>query len=90
MPWALGCFSSNSAQQARLGAAAPALAPALMALNTSAIYLGQAVGAASGGWLIAHARLCGRSAGSAWPGWSPAIALSLWATRARRARRRMI
>jgi predicted MFS family arabinose efflux permease len=52
-PWALGCFSSNSAQQARLGAAAPALAPALMALNTSAMYLGQAVGAAGGGALVA-------------------------------------
>ena len=52
-PWALGCFSSNSAQQARLGSAAPALAPALMALNTSAMYLGQAVGAAGGGALVA-------------------------------------
>jgi predicted MFS family arabinose efflux permease len=37
-PWALGCFSSNSAQQARLGQAAPVLAPALMALNSSAMY----------------------------------------------------
>jgi MFS transporter, DHA1 family, inner membrane transport protein len=54
VPWALGCFSSNSAQQARLGAVAPALAPALMALNTSAMYLGQAVGAGSGGVLLAH------------------------------------
>ena len=54
IPWAFGCFSSNSAQQARLSAAAPALASALLALNTSAIYLGQAAGAASGGWLIAH------------------------------------
>ena len=53
-PWALGCFSSNSAQQARLGAAAPALAPALMALNTSAMYLGQGVGAAGGGLLVAR------------------------------------
>lgn len=52
-PWALGCFSSNSAQQARLGAAAPALAAALMALNTSAMYLGQAIGAAGGGALVA-------------------------------------
>ena len=67
IPWALGCFSSNSAQQARLGAAAPALAPALIALNTSAIYLGQAAGAASGGWLIAHGGY-GALAGSAWPG----------------------
>jgi predicted MFS family arabinose efflux permease len=54
-PWALGCFSSNSAQQARLGLAAPALAPALMALNTSAMYVGQAIGAAGGGALVAAA-----------------------------------
>jgi predicted MFS family arabinose efflux permease len=53
VPWALGCFATNSGQQARLGLAAPALAPALMALNTSAIYLGQALGAASGVWLVA-------------------------------------
>ena len=53
-PWALGTFSSNSTQQARLGLAAPALAPALLALNTSAIYLGQAAGAAGGGWLLSH------------------------------------
>ena len=54
VPWGLACFSMQSMQQARLGAAAPLLAPALMALNTSAIYLGQAAGAAGGGWLIAH------------------------------------
>jgi DHA1 family inner membrane transport protein len=54
IPWGLGCFSTNSGQQARLSAAAPAWAPALMALNTSAIYLGQAVGAAQGGaWIAA-------------------------------------
>ncbi|MES2990984.1 MAG: MFS transporter [Pseudomonadota bacterium] len=78
VPWALGCFSSNSTQQARLGMAAPALAPALMALNTSAIYLGQAVGAASGGWLISH----GGYAPLSWFGLAwllAAIALSLWA-----------
>ena len=80
VPWALGCFSSNSAQQARLGQAAPALAPALMALNTSAIYVGQAAGAASGGWLISHT-------GYAWLSWAGlvwmaiAIAVSLWAGR---------
>ena len=80
IPWALGCFSSNSTQQARLGMAAPALAPALMALNTSAIYLGQAVGAASGGWLIAH----GGYAPLNWFGLAwllAAIMLSLWAGR---------
>jgi predicted MFS family arabinose efflux permease len=52
IPWALGCFSSNSAQQARLVGIAPALAAASIALNTSAMYAGQAIGAASGGWLI--------------------------------------
>ena len=59
---ALGCFSTNSAQQARLVVAAPALAPGSMALNSSAIYIGQAVGAAAGGWLIAHDA-------SAWMNW---------------------
>ncbi len=80
VPWGLGCFASNSTQQARLGQAAPALAPALMALNTSAIYLGQAAGAASGGWLIAHTSY-------EWLNWAglvwmvAAIGLSLWAGR---------
>ncbi|HKX39711.1 MAG TPA: MFS transporter [Burkholderiaceae bacterium] len=80
VPWALGCFSSNSGQQARLSFAAPALAPALMALNTSAIYLGQAAGAASGGWLIAHAGYAPLNwAGLVWV--VAAMLLSLWAAR---------
>ncbi len=54
IPWAFACFAGNSAQQARLGHEAPALAPALMALNSSAIYLGQAAGAGSGGWIVAQ------------------------------------
>ncbi len=54
IPWALGCFSSNSAQQARLVGIAPALASGSIALNTSAMYAGQAIGAGSGGWLIAR------------------------------------
>lgn len=54
IPWALGCFSSNSAQQARLVGIAPALASASIALNSSAMYAGQAVGASTGGWLIAN------------------------------------
>jgi predicted MFS family arabinose efflux permease len=57
VPWALGCFSANSAQQARLAAAAPGQAPALMALNTSAIYIGQGLGAAGGGAMVAAAGL---------------------------------
>lgn len=54
VPWALGCFSANSAQQARLVHMAPALAPATVALNTSALYGGQALGSALGGGLIAQ------------------------------------
>jgi predicted MFS family arabinose efflux permease len=52
IPWALGCFASNSAQQARLVGIAPNLAAGSIALNTSAVYAGQAIGAASGGLLI--------------------------------------
>jgi predicted MFS family arabinose efflux permease len=54
IPWALGCFSANSAQQARLVGIAPPLAAASVALNSSAMYAGQAIGAASGGWLISR------------------------------------
>lgn len=57
IPWALGCFSSNSAQQARLVGIAPALAAGSIALNSSAMYAGQALGAGSGGWLIANDRM---------------------------------
>lgn len=79
-PWALGCFASNAGQQARLVQAAPVLAPALVALNSSAMFTGQALGAASGGAVMTAA------------GWGPlhwmglawmlaAVALSAWATR---------
>jgi len=89
VPWALGCFASNSAQQARLGIAAPALAPALMALNTSAIYAGQAIGAAGGGALVAAQTAAGASGASIYDGlhvvalaWVlAALALSAWAQR---------
>lgn len=79
-PWALGCFASNSAQQARLALAAPALATALIALNSSAMYAGQFAGAGSGGALIATRGWDGlHLAGLAWL--LAAIALSLWAAR---------
>jgi MFS transporter, DHA1 family, inner membrane transport protein len=54
VPWALSGFAANSGQQARLGGLSPRLAPALMALNTSAIYLGHAVGASGGAWVLTH------------------------------------
>jgi predicted MFS family arabinose efflux permease len=83
-PWALACFASNSAQQARLGHLAPQLTSALMAMNTSAIYLGQAMGAAGGGALLASHGMGALS----WVGLSwmlAALALSVWATRHLRA-----
>jgi predicted MFS family arabinose efflux permease len=52
IPWGLGVFATNSAQQARLLHLSPSLASASIALNSSAIYAGQAIGAAVGGWLI--------------------------------------
>lgn len=54
VPWALSGFATNSGQQARLGSLSPKLAPALMALNTSAIYLGHALGATGGSWVLNH------------------------------------
>lgn len=57
VPWALGCFAGNSAQQARLVHLSPVLAPASVALNTSAMYAGQGLGAALGGALIAQGHL---------------------------------
>lgn len=55
--WGLGTFSSNSLQQSRLITHEPALASASVALNTSTIYLGQAIGAATGARLIAEKAL---------------------------------
>jgi MFS transporter, DHA1 family, inner membrane transport protein len=52
--WGLGFASTNSMQQVRLVAAAPPLASATVALNTSVLYIGQAVGSAIGGLLFAH------------------------------------
>lgn len=60
--WGLGSFSSNSLQQSRLVAVAPTLAAATVALNTSAVYLGQSIGAAAGGFVIDD----GITAGIAW------------------------
>lgn len=50
--WGLGCFSFNGAQQVRLVELAPQLASASVALNSSALYMGQAFGALAGGLII--------------------------------------
>jgi predicted MFS family arabinose efflux permease len=87
VPWALGCFASNSAQQARLVGLAPTLASGSIALNSSAMYAGQAIGAASGGWLITTTGSMDllHWVGSA--GLLLAIAASAWASRLQAAQR---
>jgi predicted MFS family arabinose efflux permease len=82
IPWALGCFSSNSAQQARLVGIAPALATGSIALNTSAMYAGQALGAGSGGWLIARDGM-GSLHWFGFTGLVAAMGMSWWAARQR-------
>ena len=80
VPWALGCFASNSAQQARLSSSSPAYASALLALNTSASYVGQAAGAGGGGALLAAGGFALLPwAALAWM--TAAIGLSLWVAR---------
>ncbi|MEA2919310.1 MAG: transporter, family, inner rane transport protein [Bradyrhizobium sp.] len=57
--WGLGFASTNSMQQVRLVVAAPTLASASVSLNTSVLYIGQAVGSAIGGVLYARDLLYG-------------------------------
>lgn len=79
LPWAISIFATNSAQQARLVGFAPALASGSVALNTSAMYAGQAIGTALGGLLISR----GRMDDLHWYGLAIlvlALSASLWAT----------
>jgi len=78
VPWSFGCFAAQSSQHARLSSLAPPLAPASMALNSAAIYVGQAIGAATGGAMLAVSGF----SHLAWAalGWVVvAIGLSQWA-----------
>ena len=78
-PWAISIFATNSAQQARLVGFAPAFASASVALNTSAMYAGQAIGTAIGGLLISNDRMTDLH----WYGLVVlmlALVASLWAT----------
>jgi predicted MFS family arabinose efflux permease len=59
MCWGFGFAAINSMQQARLAAAAPDLASVSIALNTSVLYVGQAVGSGIGGLLFAGGHLHG-------------------------------
>jgi predicted MFS family arabinose efflux permease len=75
--WGLGCFSVNGSQQARLIMMAPRLASASVALNSSAIYLGQAIGAFVGGLIISSVGTQGLSYFGAVP-MALGIAVSLY------------
>jgi predicted MFS family arabinose efflux permease len=57
--WGLGFAATNSMQQVRLVAAAPPLAPASVSLNTSVLYVGQAIGSFVGGLFYARELLHG-------------------------------
>jgi predicted MFS family arabinose efflux permease len=82
--WGLGGFAMNSTQQGRLANMAPGLTPVSIALNTSCMYLGQALGTPVGAAVLeANAGTLGYQ----WLGWfgAPfmlaAIALSLYVDR---------
>jgi predicted MFS family arabinose efflux permease len=51
--WGFASWGLITAQQARLVALAPALAPVSLSMNSSAIYLGSAMGAAAGALVVA-------------------------------------
>lgn len=63
--WGLASWALITAQQARLVALAPALAPVSLSMNSSAIYLGSAIGAAVGALVIANGAI-------EWLGWAAA------------------
>jgi predicted MFS family arabinose efflux permease len=81
--WGLGFASTNSMQQVRLVGAAPVLASASVSLNTSVLYIGQAVGSAIGGMLYARDLLYG--AGYVSVGFVALALLTVMLTRPRQA-----
>ncbi|HEX7883994.1 MAG TPA: MFS transporter [Afipia sp.] len=54
IPWGLAFSPANSMQQVRLAAVAPLFASASVSLNSSGLYIGQAIGSGIGGVLFAH------------------------------------
>jgi predicted MFS family arabinose efflux permease len=75
--WGSGNFSANSMQQVRLVNLAPPLSSVSVALNTSAIYLGQFIGAGVGGLLLTDAIATPASRALPWVG-LPIFALAMW------------
>ena len=87
--WGLGGFAINATQQGRLANLAPGLAPVSIALNTSCIYLGQAIGTPIG---VAVLEARPGEGGFQWLGpWGIpfmllALVVSLWVERLRKER----
>jgi predicted MFS family arabinose efflux permease len=78
--WGLGFAATNSMQQVRLVAAAPRLASASVSLNTSVLYVGQAIGSALGGILYSRGLL--HASGYAGMGFlALALILVVWSRR---------
>jgi DHA1 family inner membrane transport protein len=75
--WGSGNFSANSMQQVRLVNLAPPLSSVSVALNTSAIYLGQFIGAGAGGLVLTHAVMSPASRALPWIG-LPIFVVALW------------
>lgn len=77
--WGLGFAAVNSMQQARLAAAAPDLASASIAMNSSILYVGQAIGSALGGLLFAggHIHLVGY-AGASFAAAATVLLIATW------------
>jgi predicted MFS family arabinose efflux permease len=75
--WGSGNFSANSMQQVRLVNLAPPLASVSVALNTSAIYLGQFIGAGLGGLVLTHEVIHPASRALPWIG-LPIFAFAMW------------
>jgi predicted MFS family arabinose efflux permease len=75
--WGSGNFSANSMQQVRLVNLAPALSSVSVALNTSAIYLGQFIGAGLGGLVLSHAFTQPATRALPWIG-LPIFVIALW------------
>ncbi|HKP57638.1 MAG TPA: MFS transporter [Polyangiales bacterium] len=75
--WGSGNFASNSMQQVRLVNLAPPLASVSVALNTSAIYLGQFIGAGLGGLALTHQLSLPASRALPWIG-LPIFVCAIW------------
>src|ERR1700738_3258283 len=81
--WGLGFASTNSMQQVRLVGAAPALASASVSLQTSVVYVGEAIGSVIGGVLYARELLY--SAGYVAMGFVALALMMVFLTKPRRA-----